>query len=76
MPVEPGQAKEGPESDGTGRELTVTLYNAGEADEQPAGFTQDTETVCGPAVFHVTVNVLLAGVPPEVIVPPAETVQE
>jgi hypothetical protein len=60
---------------GTGSGFTVTGYTVGVAAVQPFALVKLTLTVCAPAVFQVTVIVLLVVVPPAVIVPPAETVQ-
>ena len=56
-----------------GNGLTVTGKTVGTAAAHPLELVYDTLTVLGPAVFQVTVTVLLVAVPPAVIVPPAET---
>ena len=61
--------------DGTGTGLTVTLITPGAAAGHPAGLVKLTLTLLLPVVFQVTPIVLEVLVPPNVIVPPAETDQ-
>ena len=73
FPVELTHAEAGPVIVGTGNASTVTLYTVAAAAVHPEPLVYTTLTVCGPAVFQVTVTELLARVPPAVIVPPPET---
>jgi hypothetical protein len=52
---------------------TVSFRTVGLDTVQPLALAYATLTDCAPAVFQVTVTLLLVDVPPAVIVPPEET---